>query len=142
MFVSQGAIAVYDSTIRVEPAAFFGGNRAIDGAGGGVYCAVSVASFIGSFFTENEAVWGGGWCRLVCWPMGVLHAVAIQCSGSSDHRTHAQNCVTAQNPSARGGVARVGKSFMELQATKCPTFRRYLKAPEADSYIRNMENYS
>lgn len=70
LFVSQGAIAVYDSTIRVEPATFFGGNRATDGAGGGVYCAVSVASFNGAFFAENEAVWGGGWCRLVCWPFG------------------------------------------------------------------------
>ena len=72
---------------------------------------------------------------------------------SSDHRMHAQNCVPAQNLSARGGVARFGKSVVERMVALSYTVPRFrprnvqhldlnLKAPEADAHIRNIENYS
>ncbi|CAM9501342.1 unnamed protein product, partial [Sphacelaria rigidula] len=55
-----GAIAVHTASIVAEGATNFNSNRAKNGAGGGIYCTVAVASFEGSTFTENEAVWGGG----------------------------------------------------------------------------------
>lgn len=62
-FVPQGAIAVHNAIILTEGTIVFGGNRAKAGAGGGVYCSLSVASFNGSVFTANEAIWGGGRCQ-------------------------------------------------------------------------------
>lgn len=57
----QGAIATFDAAIEVEEGIVFDGNTAVTGAGGGAYSAVSRASFNGSVFTGNKAIWGGGW---------------------------------------------------------------------------------
>lgn len=55
-----GAVHVVESTFATEQRTFFDGNTAVNGAGGGVYCSKAVATFNGSSFTENSAVWGGG----------------------------------------------------------------------------------
>lgn len=56
----SGAIHVVDATFATEQETVFEGNTAVIGAGGGVYCSKSVATFNGSSFTGNSAVWGGG----------------------------------------------------------------------------------
>lgn len=55
-----GAVHVVDVTFATERETFFDANTAVNGAGGGVYCSKGIATFNGSSFTGNSAVWGGG----------------------------------------------------------------------------------
>lgn len=56
----EGAVFVTGSVVTTEHGVTFTGNTAVNGAGGGMYCSVSVASFNKSVFMANNAVWGGG----------------------------------------------------------------------------------
>lgn len=71
--VFEGAISTFDAKITTAEGSTFTSNTAGNGAGGGIYCSVSVVSLNGSIFTANEAVWGGGercvaYCRLLSLP--------------------------------------------------------------------------
>lgn len=59
--ILQGAISAFDTKITVMGSALTS-NTAAAGAGGGIYCWASVTSIDGSFFTANDAIWGGGEC--------------------------------------------------------------------------------